>query len=270
MKKLIVLYFLLTGMCAVAQKSVEALINAEKNFAAYSVANSVRDAFIKFLDSTGIVFEQGQPVNGIEAWNKKEKRPGILNWHPQFAEIAASNDFGYTTGPWTFQPKTITDSIVARGQYTTVWQLGKNGDWKFLVDLGVNNLPGTDTAEVIRINASKIASAADLRSLTLAEESFIEAFKKNKVSAYKQFLSQQSIVNRNGSLPAISSTVQSKTIEMTPQNMSFMINDSGIASSGDLGFVYGTITLNNKKENYLHIWRKEKEGWKIAVEVLRY
>ena len=57
---------------------------------------------------------------------------------------------------------------------------------------------------------------------------------------------------------------------MTPQNMSFMINDSGIASSGDLGFVYGTITLNNKKENYLHIWRKEKEGWKIAVEVLRY
>src|SRR5215217_3170957 len=79
MKKLIVLYFLLTGMYAVAQKSVEALINAEKNFAAYSVANSVRDAFIKFLDSTGIVFEQGQPVNGIEAWNKKEKRAGILN-----------------------------------------------------------------------------------------------------------------------------------------------------------------------------------------------
>ncbi|WP_410965866.1 hypothetical protein, partial [Salmonella sp. SAL4438] len=72
-----------------AQKNIEGLIQAEKSFAAYSVAHSTKEAFLKFLDSTGVVFEKGQPVNGIESWNKKEKAPGILNWHPQFAEIAA-------------------------------------------------------------------------------------------------------------------------------------------------------------------------------------
>src|SRR5215203_4446134 len=207
MNKIILLLALFTVLKTQAQKNIDGLIQAEKNFAAYSVAHNTKEAFLQFIDTAGVVFEKREAVNGMQLWNKRQKQAGVLNWHPQFAEIAGSGDFGYTTGPWTFQPKTINDSVVARGQYTTVWQLGKNGDWKFLVDLGVNNLPTTDTAEVIRINTSKIASAADLRSLTLAEESFIEAFKKNKVSAYKQFLSQQSIVNRNGSLPAISSTV---------------------------------------------------------------
>lgn len=44
---------------------------------------------------------------------------------------------------------------------------------------------------------------------------------------------------------------------------------SGIASSGDLAYVYGNTIIDNKPENYLHIWRKEKHGWKIALEVLR-
>src|SRR6478609_3924438 len=34
-----------------AQKGIDSLIQAEKNFAAYSVANSTKEAFLKFLDS---------------------------------------------------------------------------------------------------------------------------------------------------------------------------------------------------------------------------
>jgi ketosteroid isomerase-like protein len=49
-----------------------------------------------------------------------------------------------------------------------------------------------------------------------------------------------------------------------------MINGSGIASSGDIGYVYGTTIIDGKTDNYLRIWRREKTGWKIAVEVLRY
>jgi hypothetical protein len=62
----------------------------------------------------------------------------VLNWHPQFAEISASEDFGYTTGPWTYQ-NSLADTVIARGQYSTVWHLDKNGHWKFLVDFGIDN-----------------------------------------------------------------------------------------------------------------------------------
>ena len=88
-------------LCSIseAQRTIDGLINAEKSFAAYSVANGTKEAFLKFLDSSGIIFDQGKPVNGIESWSKREKRAGVLNWFPQYAEIAYSNDFGFTTGP---------------------------------------------------------------------------------------------------------------------------------------------------------------------------
>jgi ketosteroid isomerase-like protein len=269
-KSFIFLLVLFIIQNAYSQKSLDGLIQAERSFAAYAVSNNTKNAFLTFLDSTGIVFEKGQPVNGIDAWNKKEARPGILNWHPQFAEIASSNEFGYTTGPWTFQPKSVTDSVVATGQYTTVWHINKNGEWKFLVDLGVSNVPTTDSQEVQKITVEKITTnPIDLASLVKAEEKFIKAFKKNRTTAYNQFLSQHSILNRNQQLPATSTAEQKTTIEATPQQVNFTINGSRIAKSGDLGFVFGTTTLKNQPENYLRIWRREKEGWKIALEVLR-
>lgn len=269
-KSFIFLLVLFLTQQAYSQKSLDGLIQAEKSFAAYAVTNNTKEAFLTYLDSTGIVFEKGRAVNGIEAWNKTEARPGILAWQPQFAEIAGSNEFGYTTGPWTFQPKSVTDSVVARGQYTTVWHINKNGEWKFLVDLGVSNALPAGLQEVQKITAEKITTnPIDLASLVKAEEAFIKAFKKNKATAYTRFLSQHSILNRNHQLPATSIAEQKTAIEATPQNMNFTINGSRIAKSGDLGFVFGTTTLKDQPENYLRIWRREKEGWKIAVEVVR-
>ena len=45
---------------------------------------------------------------------------------------------------------------------------------------------------------------------------------------------------------------------------------TGIASTGDLGYVYGEAIYNGKKQNYLHIWRHEPKGWKIALELIQH
>ena len=253
-----------------AQRNIDGLIRAEKNFAAYSVEHGTKDAFLKFLDSSGVIFEQGKAVNGMEAWNRKEKRPGILNWHPQFAEIALSNDFGYTTGPWTFQPKTITDSVMARGQYFTIWHADENGVWKFLADLGVGNTPENLFTATKKINSKKVTADTVIDSVLKAEENFFAAYHQNKAKAYRKFLSNKTILLRNGRLPAISVDDQLAVIKSTPLTIEYTITGSGIASSGDLAYVYGNTIINNKSENYLHIWRRENDGWKMALEVLRY
>jgi hypothetical protein len=169
-----------------AQKGIDALIQAEKNFAAYSVDNSTKEAFLKFLDSAGIIFDKGKPANGITIWKKREKGPGVLNWHPQFAEISGSGDFGYTTGPWTFQ-NSSTDTMAARGQYTTVWQINTKGEWKFLVDLGVSNTPPGLATEVKKIDVAKRSSAGATKhdSPVIAENNFLKAVSTNKSKAYK-------------------------------------------------------------------------------------
>jgi ketosteroid isomerase-like protein len=254
-----------------AQKGIDSLIQAEKNFAAYSVANSTKEAFLKFLDSAGIIFDKGTPANGIMTWKKREKAPGILNWHPQFAEISGSEDFGYTTGPWTFQ-NSSNDTVMARGQYTTVWQINRKGEWKFLVDLGVGNTPPNLATEVKKINVAKQFSSGTTKhdSPVIAENNFQVAVSKDKSKAYKKYLSSKSILNRNGYSPATNSAYQKKLLELTSSSVQYKLDGAGMSAGMDLGYTYGTTTINGKTDNYLRIWRWEKDEWKIALEVLRY
>ena len=91
------LYFL--GQPLIAQKGIDNLIRAEKDFAAYSVTHSTKEAFLEYMDSSSILFDEGKSVKGIEFWNKREKKSTVLKWRPLYASIAGSGDFGYTTGP---------------------------------------------------------------------------------------------------------------------------------------------------------------------------
>ena len=257
---------------AAAQKGIDALVQAEKNFATYSVTHSTKEAFQAFIDSNSIMFEDGKPVKAIDFWNKREKRPGILNWRPQFAEISAAGDFGYTTGPWTFQPS-ANDTVVARGQYATVWYLTMNNEWKFLVDLGVENTPPNNSGTVSIINTPKESDKkviTPVYSMVAAENSFIRLLAKNRSKAYQKYLSSECILNRNGAAPAVAANDQRTVIDSTPSFAKHGMDSWGVSPAGDIGYTYGTTVTSGKTENYLRVWRKEKSGWKIAMEVLRY
>ena len=130
--------FVLTASIVFAQRSIDSMVQAEKNFANTALVASTKEAFVKFIDTAGIVFEKGNPVNGFELYTKSERRPGILTWEPEYAEISSSNDFGYTTGPWKYYANTLKDDPLAKGHFITVWHLNNNGEWKFLIDFGIN------------------------------------------------------------------------------------------------------------------------------------
>jgi ketosteroid isomerase-like protein len=252
------------SLAASGQRSVDGLIQAENAFAAYAVAHGTKDAFLKFVDSSGVVFNEGKPVNAIDFWNKRADDPGVLNWHPQNAAISSSGDLGFTTGPWTFQ-KTPRDSVVARGIYTTVWHINKTGEWKFLVDLGVSNCPADYDSSLVILNSTKNIGKGSLSSLIEVEKEFI-ALSKHPLQVYKKYLSADAILNRNGELPQHAV----KTSNSFPENVEYKILGSGIASSGDLGYVYGATVINSKTNNYLRIWKLEGNEWRVVVEVLRY
>lgn len=260
------------GRSAIAQKGIDGLIKVEKDFAAYSVAHSTKEAFLQFIDSSSIMFDEGKPITAIEFWNKREKRPGILNWHPQFAEISASGDFGYTTGPWTFQ-NSINDTVVARGQYATVWRMNAKGEWRFVVDFGIDNTqPGSDEERIIdapkEVDKAKTMSA--IGPLVSVDQSFNQLLEQNKTRAYQEYLSRESVLLRNGSLPAATEAHRKTQIESIPDSVKYKSNGWGVSLVPDMGYTYGTATIRDKPHNYLRIWRREKQGWRIALEVFRY
>lgn len=267
MKKAVILYLtLLSVHYSFSQKNIDGLIQAEKNFAAHSVANSMKEAFLKYLDSTGIIFDKGKPVNGIQSWMAREKTNGVLDWQPQFAEISISNDFGYTTGPWTFR-QSHNDTIVARGQYTTIWRLDKNGEWRFLVDLGVNYTGINSSREVKKIEAfkktSKTLAISRVYPLISAENYFVKRLAKNKKKAYQQYLSAESILNHTGHLPAYTAEEKKAVIASTPFPVQYTIDGWSVSGEEDIGFVYGRAVVNGKTENYMRICDTKKQGGRL-------
>jgi ketosteroid isomerase-like protein len=261
---LLLMAALFTGGLAMAQKGIDPMIRAEKSFAAHSVAHGTKEAFLAYLDSAGVVFDNGKPVNGIQAWQQRTSRPVILNWWPDAAEIAASGDFGYTTGPWTLQPAG-KDSNMARGRFSTVWHRAGNGAWKFLIDLGVSNTPASIDTVVSKRKYKGQFTPGTLISLAKAEEYFISLLASSLEQAISKYLSADAILNRNGAAPVTGG----KTPESFVSGTRYTVLGSGLASSGDIGYVYGGTEINGKTENYLRVWRREGNDWKIVLDVLR-
>jgi ketosteroid isomerase-like protein len=101
-----------------------------------------------------------------------------------------------------------------------------------------------------------------------AQELFDQLAAISPQSAYQKYLSRQSILNFNGLLPLTSTFEQLSPFNDITTGVSFNILGSGIASTGDMGYVFGATTYKEKTDNYLHIWRHEKDGWKLAVAVV--
>ena len=154
---LLLIAALFTGGLVMAQKGIDPMIRAEKNFAAHSVAHGTKEAFLAYLDSAGIVFENGKPVNGIQTWQQRASRPNLLNWWPDAAEVAASGDFGYTTGPWTLQP-TRQDTIVARGRFR------HSGRWRTSRSPGLRQCRATQPSRASRIRISSRSGRTPTRT----------------------------------------------------------------------------------------------------------
>ena len=188
-------YFLLIAVVfisspAFSQRSIDSMIQAEKNFANTSLVINTKEAFIKFIDTAGIVFEKGKPVNGLELYTKSERRSGFLTWEPEYAEIASTNDFGYTTGPWRFYENSIKDKPLVRGHFITVWHLTNQGEWKFLIDFGISYLKEREVMPIKKIYPGKLKFKDDnSQSLKQAEEKFIQAYISQGLQAYNSYLS---------------------------------------------------------------------------------
>ncbi|RYZ57245.1 MAG: hypothetical protein EOO14_11215 [Chitinophagaceae bacterium] len=263
------LFFLGLFLCkhASAQNGLDEMIRAEKSFAAYSVLHGTKEAFLRFADTASTLFTNGEPVNGYQLWQSRENKPGVLNWRPRYAEIAASGDFGYTCGPWTFQPGTTEDKVIANGYYFTVWKKNSAGEWKFMLDIGADTGPAmNDTAEIVQ--HAETRKGVEITMLE-AEADFSRHYKMDSVNAYALFASEKALFAREGTgIEKEPKQIQSPSNANEGQ-ISFSALGSGLAPSGDLGFVYGTATLNGKKEGYLRIWRNESRGWKLALQLVR-
>jgi len=98
---------MLAMIAASAQAApIDAVLDADRAFAAAAKEKGARAAFVEFAARDAIMFRQGVgPVKGIAAIGQAFASPETATaaWEPEGGEIAASGDLAYTWGyfAWT-------------------------------------------------------------------------------------------------------------------------------------------------------------------------
>ena len=247
-----------------AQTDFENLVAAEKSFAQYSVEQNTQQAFMKYLADDGIVFKKGQPVNGKERWAAIKPDSSKLSWYPAFADVAVSGELGFTTGPWEYRETKADKDAGAFGNYITIWKKQADGRWKAAIDLGISHgKPAADDAPATGPMTPATTGHSSAVGLIAAESKLIgainNAYQENSNPAVKIFRPGQPYIT-------------AQAADADKADLEYMPTGSGIAKSGELGYVYGHAFIKKGDKtlpgSYLRIWKLHNKKWELNLEVV--
>jgi len=121
------------------EKLKSELYAVEKEFCAMAQTEGVQKAFVYFAADSAVILRHSQLLKGKEAirlqYESFPRKGSKLEWAPDFADVSASGDLGYTYGKYTL---TSTDSVGQvtknEGVFHTVWKRQSDGQWRFVWD----------------------------------------------------------------------------------------------------------------------------------------
>lgn len=260
---------------AAAPAALDSLVAVERAFAARSVENGVRDAFLAFLAEDGVIFSP-LATNGRQVWESRAPLTATLVWDPVVAEVSASGDLGYTTGPWELRPND-PQRPTAYGQYVSVWQKQTDGAWRVAVDIGIahaqpmRGLGNVDfTPGPLHVAPRRSARPIDLAALDLAWTR--DARSKGSAAAFARWAAPDVRFCRDLVAPVLGVRAGREMLLAIPGVTLWNPQAQKVARSGDLGCTYGILERRRlggaapDSAVYLHVWRRGADDrWKVAL-----
>lgn len=125
--------------------TVEAILQADRDFAAMAAEEGAAAAFGQWMDPTEGRLVRGTPEPVIGTENIAPLYAAftgdtLLHWEPSEGFAGSGDDFGVTWGVWSIHTDGDSASApVARGTYVTVWHRNEDGEWRGLLDMGTED-----------------------------------------------------------------------------------------------------------------------------------
>lgn len=269
----IFLSFSIVSLNAFAQKNnktVASLVKAQSSFNTKANKETIQKAFLGFIDLNCIIFKP-QPTSAKEYYQTKNDL-GKLSWKPEYAMIAKSGDFGFTTGQYVyndFEKKTY-------GHYISVWKADKNKKWKLILDAtSPHKQPLKELPEVfldpddynypkligpqkIKMREEIVFSTDELLGKSLSDSGnySLNEFYDNSVRLYFP-----------NHLPEFGKAAALAFIAKQKLNITSKPIATDRAFSGDLAYTYGEALINNSKYYYVRIWQIDaSKKWNIIID----
>ena len=238
------------------------LVEAEKTFARASVAKGTKEAFLAVLNDESVIFRP-RAVPGRKWFQENPASPVQLSWEPEFADIAAAGDLGYTTGPWEVR-RTPQDPPGGFGHYVTVWRKQTGGEWKVAIDIGVGHDNVPKPSRVDSPPLARETAAAKPRQEVDAARSAIAAADKAAMASLPQYFAADVRLYRDGSRPVVGKASAEKRLSEARETAAGLQAAVEVSASADLGYTYGS----SETANYMRIWKKQRDGsWKIVLDL---
>ncbi|MBP7707644.1 MAG: DUF4440 domain-containing protein [Candidatus Aminicenantes bacterium] len=271
--------------------ALASLVEAERAFSRTSESEGMRAAFLEFLARDAVVFRPA-PVAGRPVYERMPAgEPTVLTWAPEAAEVAASGELGYTTGPFAVRPSREA-APSSFGRYVSVWNREPDGTWKVLIDAGVRHDPPPASAAAPSVVAAP-AGLPDLPPLSpeaLRDEEYVfgrragafeeEAARRGTRRALADFGAADVRVLRPGRLPAVGLAAAKALLApdegKAPRGGRYPKSRQtsykvGLSWSGDLAWSYGTVRDEASPREgtaWLRIWRRVPPGpWRISLDL---
>lgn len=256
-----------TGGARDALEPATSLAAAETAFAAHSVRENSRAAFLANFADDGIFVRDGWSV-ARPALEAQAVPPIVLEWRPAYVEAARAGDLGLSTGPWTITPHDKARPVL-HGQFISIWRRTQ-GRWQVIADIGVSHPDAVLADAKLETHVAPMDGGGDATSLGAAEGDFAQAAAHGGLAAaLRAHGSDDMRFYREGQAPWLGSARAIPAGTVDAGDVEYTLQDAQVARSGDLGFARGTYVrpADGTRGVWLRAWRREGRDWRVALAV---
>ena len=256
-----------------AQGPAAPIYDAQRAFERAVAERGVKPAFIEFLADDAIIFRP-DAVNAKEflANGGGESARGTLVRRVTFADASSNGLLGYTTGEWSFTPKSKADRP-RMGQYATVWSKGKGGVYKAILDIEITH-EAFENLKRRKQMPKPEGKERNKKGWSVADSTmnFLRASmgKKGLGEAYEKFASDDVILLREGLPPIIGRGNAEEELERY-MAVEFPTKVSQFETA-DMAYSWNPCSYADSNEgmergNCLHVWKLHDQKWRIVLGV---
>ncbi len=264
-----------------SNRDLQAMVDAEKAFIEMAKTQNRRDAFLYYLSDSAVTQGPNGPIKGKVRIEQQPVGNDWLHWEVAYSDISESGDFGFNTGPWEFRAAKTDENPVAFGEFNSVWKKQTDGLWKNVLDIGISHGEPTEQVKWYTTNKPLIATSAKSKKMgaaLAAESAFQKELAKDRKGTYLKFVSSEAHLMVTGQLPFVGSSTLDEFLNACPSQSKTKILGTETATSGDLGYVYGTTEVSLRREEkleaknatFVRVWKFEGGNWKIVLDVLTF
>lgn len=243
--------------------SADAVVAAERAFAARAGEIAWIPAFREFVAPDGqLARPEGYIDAPAELANSEDDGNRNLFWWPAFAGISRSGDFGFTTGPVSFD-----EQRTARVHYFTVWRRQPDGSWRWIYDGGVGAIaepnliaPGGAPATLATASGGVGSAEAAVAAVRALESS--GGLGARLADDAQVFRTRE---RRGVGAEAATAFAAQGEVAYTPLRIE-------ASAGGDLVMVLGTAIWTSDgtetHSQYARMWQFREGGWRIVYHQL--